>query len=171
MWKSSPPFPLQIVSWNAESWNPINRPCVTTHSRLKVLKKQHIMLWFKEVQEQVRNKVIDVCLVRLTNAPLRFETLENHSERYYSRLEKTWKVVNLPKSEWPIKHTDDWWWSCDGLDKLCCLRIWMTSHNKWNYKFCCCMILNRPSMPRPLPMWLNFSLLKKKCLRGRNSSC
>ncbi|MEE6478188.1 hypothetical protein FKM82_011770 [Ascaphus truei] len=29
-----------------------------------------------------------------------------------------------------------WWWECDGLGLLCCLRTWTAYHYWYNHEFC-----------------------------------
>ncbi len=48
---------VMITAWLVESRNQLNRTCMTKWS---MLKEQHIMPWSKEIQEQMRNKIVEI---------------------------------------------------------------------------------------------------------------
>ncbi len=79
----------------SQSRNHINRTSLTKWSRPKDPQKLQIMLRSKEIQEQMRKKVIEIY-----QSGKGFGTPANHSESHYPQMAKTWNSGE-PSQEWP----------------------------------------------------------------------
>ncbi len=101
--------PSLITAIPVESRKHLNRTCLTKWSMLSV---QHLMPQSKEVQEQFRNKIVD--MYQSGNGyKVIYKALELQRTKVRAIIHKWRKlgtVVNLPRSGWPTKITQRAQW-------------------------------------------------------------